>query len=256
MLTIWGVLGHMMGCVSSKQVVYFQDNAGARNSVQLAEAYIPTIKPGDVLSIQVSSLNPEASVYFNPYTPTSTASVRTQQQTNTSGLPEMAGYLVTPSGDIELPLVGRLTVSDLTISECNALIKKKLTPFLKEPTVNIRNLNFRISVLGEVNRPALFTIPNDQVTLIEAIGLAGDATIYGRRNNVLVIREENGKKTFARVDLTQRDLFRSPYYYLHPNDIVYVEPGKARVANADRFYLIVPTVLSALSFIAILLTRS
>ncbi|GAB4052647.1 polysaccharide biosynthesis/export family protein [Spirosoma litoris] len=256
MLTLWGFLVHLIGCVSSKQVVYFQDNVGTRGSVQLADAYIPQIQPGDVLSIQVSSLNPEASVYFNPYTPTSAASVRTQQQTNTSGLPEMAGYLVTPSGEIELPLVGRLTVSNLTISECNALIKKKLIPFLKEPTVNIRNLNFRISVLGEVNRPALFTIPNDQVTLIEAIGLAGDATIYGRRDNVLVIREESGKKTFTRIDLTQRDLFRSPYYYLHPNDIVYVEPGKARVANADRFYLIVPTVLSALSFIAILLTRS
>lgn len=256
MLTLWGFLAHLIGCVSSKQVVYFQDNVGTRGSVQLADAYIPQIQPGDVLSIQVSSLNPEASVYFNPYTPTSAASVRTQQQTNTSGLPEMAGYLVTPSGEIELPLVGRLTVSNLTTSECNALIKKKLIPFLKEPTVNIRNLNFRISVLGEVNRPALFTIPNDQVTLIEAIGLAGDATIYGRRDNVLVIREESGKKTFTRIDLTQRDLFRSPYYYLHPNDIVYVEPGKARVANADRFYLIVPTVLSALSFIAILLTRS
>lgn len=256
LLNLTGVLASVTGCVSSKQVVYFQEKTGARGNVQIAESYIPRIKPGDVLSIQVNSLNPEASIYFNPYTPNGPGSGRTQQQTNNTGLPEMAGYLVSASGEIELPLVGRLSVGDLTVSECSALIKKKLGPFLKEPTVNVRNQNFRISVLGEVNRPALFTIPNDQITLIEALGLAGDATIYGRRDNVLVIREEGGQKTFSRVDLTQRNLFRSPNYYLHPNDIVYVEPGKARVANADRFYLIVPTVLSALSFIAILLTRS
>ncbi|MVM37175.1 polysaccharide export protein [Spirosoma sp. HMF3257] len=248
---LYSSLINLIACVSSKQVVYFQDDTGSRASVPIAEAYVPRIKPGDVLSIQVSSLNPDASAFFNPYTPTTLTG-----RTNTSGLPEMAGYLVAATGEIELPLVGRLTVSDLTVSECNALIKQKLIPFLKEPTVNVRNQNFRISVLGEVTRPALFTIPNDQITLIEALSLAGDATIYGRRDNVLVIREESGKKTFSRVDLTQRNLFRSPYYYLHPNDIVYVEPGKARVANADRFYLIVPTVLSALSFIAILLTRN
>ncbi|MVM33707.1 polysaccharide export protein [Spirosoma sp. HMF4905] len=249
-----GIALWTIGCVSSRQVVYFQDNSGTTGSVPIAEAYTPRIKPGDVLSIQVSSLNPEASVFFNPYTlPTATGRI---QQTNTNGLPEMAGYLVAATGDIELPLVGNLTVGNLTVSECNALIRQKLTPFLKEPTVNVRNQNFRISVLGEVTRPALFTIPNDQITLIEALSLAGDATIYGRRDNVLVIREESGKKTFSRVDLTQRNLFRSPYYYLHPNDIVYVEPGKARVANADRFYLVVPTILSALSFVAILLTRN
>lgn len=251
-----GIVVWAAGCVSSRQVVYFQDISGTKGSVPIAESYVPRIKPGDVLSIQVSSLNSDASAFFNPYAPSAMVNGRTQQQTNTSGLPEMAGYPVAASGEIELPLVGRLTVGDLTVSECSALIKQKLTPFLKEPTVNVRNQNFRISVLGEVTRPALFTIPNDQITLIEALSLAGDATIYGRRDNVLVIREENGKKTFSRVDLTQRNLFRSPYYYLHPNDIVYVEPGKARVANADRFYLIVPTVLSALSFIAILLTRN
>ncbi|QDK80127.1 polysaccharide export protein [Spirosoma sp. KCTC 42546] len=251
-----GVCFGELSCVSSRQVVYFQDNSGAKGSVPIAESYVPRIKQGDVLSIQVSSLNADASAFFNPHALTTLSTGRTQQQANTSGLPEMAGYLVAASGEIELPLVGRLSVGDLTVSECSALIKQKLSPFLKEPTVNVRNQNFRISVLGEVTRPALFTIPNDQVTLIEALSLAGDATIYGRRDNVLVIREESGKKTFSRVDLTQRNLFRSPYYYLHPNDIVYVEPGKARVANADRFYLIVPTVLSALSFIAILLTRN
>ena len=226
-----------------------------RTTIQTAQTYVPRIRPGDVLSIQVSSLNPEATTFFNPYTPMTPANGRSQQTTNTSGLPEMAGYLVGSAGEIELPLVGPIKVGDLTVTESSALIKQKLKPFLKEPTVSVRNQNFRISVLGEVARPALFTVPNDQITLIEALSLAGDATIYGRRDNVLIVREEEGRKNFARVDLTQRDLFRSPYYYLHPNDVVYVEPNKAKVANADRFYLIAPTILSTLSFIAILLTR-
>ena len=254
-LCVGTLLSGAAGCVSPKRIVYFQDKSGVRTTIQTAEAYTPRIKPGDVLAIQVSSLNPEATAFFNPYLPMIPANGRTQQSTNTNGLPEMAGYLVGSAGEIELPLVGQIKVGDLTVTESSALIKQKLKPFLKEPTVSVRNQNFRVSVLGEVARPALFTIPNDQITLIEALSLAGDATIYGRRDNVLIVREENGKKNFARVDLTQRDLFRSPYYYLHPNDVVYVEPNKAKVANADRFYLIVPTVLSTLSFIAILLTR-
>jgi len=241
--------------VSPKHVVYFQESAGLNNTIQNAESYTPRIKPGDVLSIQVNSLNPEATVFFNPYATMQTSGGRTQPQNNTSGLPEMTGYLVSEAGDIELPLIGRIAVGELTVSESSELIKQKLKPFLKEPTVNVRNQNFRISVLGEVARPALFTIPNNQITLIEALSLAGDATIYGRRDNVLIVREENGRKTFARIDLTQRDFFRSPYYYLHPNDVVYVEPGKARVANADRLYQIMPSILGALSVIAIILTR-
>ncbi|GAB3032273.1 hypothetical protein GCM10027185_36960 [Spirosoma pulveris] len=168
----------------------------------------------------------------------------------------MAGYMVSGTGEIELPLIGLLKVEKLTTSQTSALIKEKLSTYLKEPTVNVRNLNFRISVLGEVMRPSLFTIPNDQITLIEALSLAGDATIYGRRDNILVVREENGQKTFARVDITKRGLFRSPYYYLHPNDIVYVEPGRARVNNADHFYQIVPAILSALSLVAIIISRT
>ncbi|RYC69903.1 polysaccharide export protein [Spirosoma sordidisoli] len=240
-------------CVSPKQIVYFQDDSGAKSAIQAAETYVPRLGPGDVLAIQVSSLNQEASSFFNPYSLMQTNNGRTQPGTP-AGLPEMAGYLVSPAGTIELPLVGTVPVAGLTVAECSALIRQKLTAYLKEPTVNVRNQNFRISVLGEVARPSLFTIPNDQITIIEALSLAGDATIYGRRDNVLVIRDENGRKTFTRINLTQRHLFRSPYYYLHPNDIVYVEPGKARVANADRFYLLVPAVLSALSFIAIIFT--
>ncbi|MBC3792587.1 polysaccharide biosynthesis/export family protein [Spirosoma utsteinense] len=243
------------GCVSSKKIVYFQSDTDAGNTVQMAAPYVPTIKVGDVLSIQVNSLNPEATTFFNPYAPMTLASGRTAQPTNTNGLPPIEGYLVSPDGEIELPLIELIQAKGLTVTQLKEKVRQKLQTYLKEPTVNIRNLNFRISVLGEVVRPSLFTVPNDQITLIEAISLAGDATIYGRRDNVLVVREENGQKTFARIDITKRNLFRSPYYYLHPNDIVYVEPGKARVSNADQFYQLVPAILSALSFLAIIITR-
>lgn len=245
----------LSGCVSPKKIVYFQGDVDTGSAVRMPEPYTPPIKAGDVLSIQVSSLNAEASTYFNPYAPMAVANGRTSQLTNANGLPEISGYLVSQAGEIEIPLIGLFKVVGLTIPQIREQLREKLKTYLKEPTVNVRNLNFRISVLGEVVRPSLFTIPNDQITLIEALSLAGDATIYGRRDNILVVREENGQKTFTRLDITKRTLFRSPYYYLHPNDIVYVEPGKVRVSNADQFYQIVPAILSALSLIAIIVTR-
>jgi len=251
-----GVSLAVTSCVSSKKVVYFQGDIESANSVRMPKPYTPLIKPGDVLSIQVNSLNAEASTFFNPYTLMAQANSRATQPANSNGLPEVSGYLVAPSGEIELPLVGLMKVQELTLTQARDAIREKLKTYLKEPTVNVRNLNFRVSVLGEVTRPSLFTVPNDQITIIEAISLAGDATIYGRRDNILVVREENGQKTFSRLDITKRNFFRSPYYYLHPNDIVYVEPGRARVSNADQFYQVVPAILGALSFIAIILTRT
>jgi polysaccharide export outer membrane protein len=250
-----GLFLTVTSCLSAKKVVYFQTDLESANSVRMPEPYTPVINSGDVLSIQVNSLNAEASTFFNPYASMALANIRSAQPTNSSGLPEISGYLVAPSGEIELPLIGQVNAKGLTITQIRNEIREALKPYLKEPTVNVRNLNFRISVLGEVTRPSLFTVPNDQITLIEALSLAGDATIYGRRDNILVVREENGQKTFSRLDITKRNFFHSPYYYLHPNDIVYVEPGRARVSNADQFYQVVPAILSALSFVAIILTR-
>jgi polysaccharide export outer membrane protein len=247
----------LMNCVSSKQVTYFQGNASQPDSLTIGIRYIPKVQPGDVLSVQVSSLNPEASSFFNPYTAIAVADRGGQPTTAaaTTALPLMNGYLVDDGGFIELPVVGKINVKNQTAAQVKDRIRESLKEYLKEPTVNVRNLNFRISVMGEVVRPALYTIPNEQITLLEALSLSGDATIFGRRDNVLVIREENGKRTFARVDLTRRDLFSSPYYYLHPNDVVYVEPGRARAATADRTNQLMPILLSALSFLAIIASR-
>ncbi|MBO0932058.1 polysaccharide biosynthesis/export family protein [Fibrella aquatilis] len=242
------------GCVNSRQLAYFQTATSAQDTLALGDRYVPPIKRGDVLSIQVSSLSAEASAIFNPYSSISVGDGNTVRGTNTS-LPQTSGYLVGDSGTVALPLIGQVKLEGLSNGRAAEVIRTKLRTYLKEPTVSVRNQNFRVSVLGEVTRPSLFTIPNEQLTLPEALGLAGDLTIYGRRDNVLIIREEGNKRTFARIDLTNRNAFQSPFYYLHPNDVVYVEPGKARIASTDRLYQISPIVLGILSIVAIILTR-
>ncbi len=247
----------LTGCVSTKRLSYFQQEPGKVDTLALAARYVPSIQPGDVLSVQVSSLNPEASAFFNPYTSFAVADRGPVTNTiaSTTPLPSVNGYLVDDAGMIDLPMIGKVNVKGKTVAQTKDLLRESLKEYLKEPTVNVRNQNFRISVMGEVMRPSLYTIPNEQITLLEALSLSGDVTIYGRRDNVLVIREENGKRTFSRIDLTRRDLFTSPYYYLHPNDVVYVEPGRVRAATADRANQLLPIALSALSFVAIIFSR-
>lgn len=246
-------------CVSTQKLAYFQQKPSETDTLHTAARYVPTVQPGDVLSIQVNSLNPEASSFFNPYAPV--AGGGPMQQTSSSAnsitmpLPYSTGYLVSADGSIDFPMLGKINVASLTNAQIGDRLRNPLKEYLKEPTVNVRNLNFRISVMGEVSRPSLFNIPNEQVTVLEALSLAGDVTIYARRDNVLIIREEGKDKTFHRLDLTQRDLFRSPYFYLHPNDVVYVEPGNARAATADRTNQLLPIIISALSFLAIIASR-
>lgn len=236
----------LQGCTSASKLVYFQGVTTRDDTMAIPEPFVPIIKKGDMLSVQVSSLNAEATTYFNP---TSMAD-GSGAVVPTNSLGRVSGYLVATDGTIKLPLIGQVAVASLTTAGAGELISTKLKNYLKEPTVTVRNLNFRISVLGEVLRPSLFTIPNEQVTLPEALGLAGDLTIYGRRDNVLVIREVGDKRVFARLDLTRRDAFRSPYYSLHPNDVIYVEPGKTRAISVDRTYQLFPIITGVLSLIA------
>lgn len=244
-------------CISQKQITYFQtptpDSTAVPEDIQ--NRYVPTIQPNDLLGINVNSLNPEASSIFNPYVG---IEQRSTFQTPNGQIPVLpaVGYLVDVDGNVQLPLVGKIKIGGLTTIAARDIIQEKLKPYLKEPTVAVRFLNFKVSVLGEVVRPSMFSVPNEQMTLPEALSLAGDITIYGRRDNVLIIREIDGKREFGRIDMTRRDLFKSPYYYLHPNDIIYIEPGKARLTSADRFYTILPSIISALSFITIILRYS
>ncbi|TSJ43080.1 polysaccharide export protein [Mucilaginibacter corticis] len=251
-------------CVNQKQIAYFQKGINGSDTMAVAKAYVPKIQPGDILAINVGSLNPVASSFFNPYSSTPIISDNTSGAANgvsaigSAGIAPAAsqstaqGFLVDPSGTVELPLIGSLKIAGLNTSEARDTIKNRLKTYLKEPTVNVRFLNYKISVMGEVARPSVYVIPNERITLPEALSMAGDMTIFGKRENVLIIRDENGKKQFGHIDLTSREVYTSPYYYLHANDIVYVEPGKGRIAQTDKIYQILPVILSALSLISII----
>ncbi|MBS1531872.1 MAG: polysaccharide export protein [Bacteroidetes bacterium] len=261
----------LSSCVQQKQIAYFQKALNQSDTLAVAQAYIPKIQPGDILDIKIGSLNPLASSFFNPYstlpvtgdnvatsaTPSSGNSATSASVTMPSLVQAAApGSLVDADGNIEIPLVGIVKVVGLTTIEAKDVIKAKVAKYLKEPTVTVRFLNYKISVLGEVMHPSVYVIPNETITLPEALGLAGDMTIFGKRDNVLVIRDVNGKKEFGRVNLNSRDLFNTPYYYLHANDVVYVEPSKGRIAQTDKVYQILPVVLSALSFLSIIFVYS
>ncbi len=245
-------------CSNEKKLVYFQKTKGFTDTLDLAKVYIPKIQPGDILSIYVNSLNPEASSFFNPYSvSTGSGSSSSTPGSGAAVLSQSAapGYLVNSSGVIQLPLIGNLKISGLSTTQASDTIKVLVSKYLKEPTVNVRFLNYRISVLGEVAKPSIYTIPNEMITLPEALSLAGDLTVFARRDSITIVRDMNGKKVFGNVDLRGRDVFNSPYYYLHANDVIYVKTGKAKAQSIDRTYQVVPIVVSLLTLILYIVRR-
>ncbi len=227
-------------CITRKDISYFQDVADSASVQKITQDFEAIIQQGDILSIHVTSLSTEASSFFNVVGENSD-----QQVANT--------YLVNAAGNIEMPLIGPVKVAGNTTQVSKYLIKKKLEKYLVDPSVNLRIRNFKVTVLGEVKMPGVYTIPNEKITLVEALGLAGDMTIFAKRVNVLVIREQGAERQFVKLDLTSKEFFESEYYYLHNNDVIYVEPGKGKIASADAIYRILPIVLSGVSTIALFL---
>ena len=182
--------------------------------------------------------------------PTSSAANTMQQQ------PAIAGYLVDQNGYIELPMVGRLQVGGLTTTAARDAIRDKAAVYYKDPVVNIRFANFRVTVLGEVNRPAQYIIPNEKVSILDIIGMAGDLTIYGKRDNIMLIREINGEKHIARFNLNNSDILESPFFYLRQGDIIYVQHTKSKSAATDmvkaRNFSFLAT---GISLLAVILSR-
>jgi|SRR6185312_479032 len=240
----------MVSCVSRKGVVYFQpkDKKSDIESVQIKESYVSKIQPGDILSIEVFSLSSEANQMFNVFP--EGQMMQSQNQNNSSTeLTAPVGSLVDKDGTVTLPLAGKIKLMGLNTKDASDTITKRLGKYLMQPTVNVRILNFKISVFGEVTKPSVYTISNERITIPEALSLAGDLTIYGKRRNVLLIREENGIREFKRIDLTRRDFFDSSYYYLRPNDIVYVEPSRGKVISSGTAIVILPTIISSISLL-------
>ena len=215
----------LSSCSSYKKVPYLQD-ADAVNSLQQGlPMYDAKIMPKDLLTITVSTTDPEAAAPFN-------LTVHTASSSTSSSLQQ---YLVSNEGTIDFPVLGSLQVSGLTKSQAENLIREKLGTYLKEaPIVTVRMTNYKISVLGEVAHPGMFTINNEKVNIFEALALAGDLTIWGMRDNVKLIREDAaGQRQIIDLNLNKADIITSPYYYLQQNDILYVTPNKTKAKNSD-----------------------
>jgi len=233
----------LFSCGTKKEIVYFQDVdlMGVSKSVN---SYNPIIRPDDMLTINVSALDQDAVRPFN------LPAVTFIDGTSASGRTVLQNYLVDSNGNIDYPVLGVLKLAGLNRIQATTLIKDMLTEYIKNPIVNIRNVNFKVTVLGEVERPGSFIIPNERITIVEALGLAGDMTIQAKRKNVLVVREENGKKVSIRVDMTSESVFNSKAYYLIQNDVVYVEPNNSRVKSST----IGPSTSTTLGVISTLVT--
>lgn len=207
------------GCVSSDKIIYFQNTKGVKIDENIVN-YQPKLQVGDILSINVASLTPEAAAPFNVFD--------AQGSNNQRPLP----YLINADGEINFPGIGRYKVAGLTTKELTNGLTEKLEPYLKDPIVNIRLDNFKVTVMGEVRNPGSYSIKNERISIVEAIGLAGDLNIQAKRKEITLIREQNGKRTFVSIDLTKKDLFNSPYFYLAQNDILYVEPNKTKINSS------------------------
>lgn len=238
LITILAVL--FTGCASSKKINYFHDKGDIEVNSAIIN-YQPTIQYGDMLSINVSAFEQELAMPFN------ILEMRDNQ------LLRQVPYIVDADGEINFPVLGKIKVTQLTTQELTNKIKGLLT--INNPTVIVQFLNYKISVLGEVNSPGSYTVLNERLNIPEVLALAGDLTIYGNRETVTLIREQDGERKFIPIDLTNKELFNSPYYFLAQNDIIYVEANKTRVnasAVGPNTAIIISSLSILISLIAIL----
>ncbi|GEM55135.1 polysaccharide biosynthesis/export family protein [Flavobacterium branchiophilum] len=214
-------------CTSSKDIILLQDvHQNTSNTIQ--KSYINTIQPDDNLAIFVSSSDNVGVQSFNM--PVSAINVASG---TVSGIPKQITYLVKQDGSIEFPVLGKIQVSGLTMLELTEMLKNKLKTYLNNPIVNIELQNFKVTVLGEVNKPGVYPVNQERITIFEALGLAGDLNITAIRKNVLVIREINKEQKYFNVDLTSKNIFESDVYYLKKNDVVIVAPNNAKIKSAS-----------------------
>jgi len=219
-------------CSTTNKIAYLQHaKESYKNSLTVVDA---PFQKNDILTITISSANAQASADFNK-----------------GEIGANKGYLINNDGNVELPMLGDVKAAGLTKKQLkdnitNTILKKKL---LVDPLVEIRYINFEITVLGEVGKPSVINIPSEQVTLLKALSLAGDLTIYGKRDNILLIREEGGVRKTKHIDLTSADFLNSEYYYLKPNDLLYVEPNKTKIAVSGRSQQTIPLIFSSLTIL-------
>ena len=246
----------MSSCISNKQLIVFKtvtaETAEEINKTMKPQPE-PRVKINDALIITVSALDPEAVIPYN----LPTVSYESPSSSTVPTTSSFQYYTVDEQGYIDFPILGKLYVVGLRQSEVISLIESKLQGQVVDPIVTMRFLNARVTVLGEVNSPGTYTLNNGRMTLLEALGVAGDLTQYANRSNVLITRENNGKVEFARLDLRSEEVFTSPYFYLQQNDVVYVEPNQARSTSNQSIGLwlsMVGTVASAATVVVSVLS--
>jgi len=237
------IITFLSACTSSYKVLYLQ-NAGKGPLAKDSLSYEPVLQPDDLLSIIVSAQNPESVIPFNlPQIPGNYDIGNNQNAIKT--------YLINNEGEINFPVIGQIAIAGLSSRQANLKLQVLISDYVKGPEVNLRILNFKVTVLGEVNRPGVVPIRGERITFLEAIGNAGDLTIYGLRTDILLIREEQGVKAYHHIDITQTDFVQSPYYYLNQNDLLIVNPNKTKINAAS----VGPNTSIIVSTFSILLTQ-
>ncbi|GAA4808238.1 polysaccharide biosynthesis/export family protein [Litoribaculum gwangyangense] len=234
-------------CVSKKDIVYFQ-NAKDFETMVDTDTFKAKLKVGDIVTVYVSTIDPLVTKPYNLV-----------MEGGNAG--QMVDYIIDVDGNIDYPVLGKIKLIGLTIEEAKELFKKKFTEgnLLKDPVIIIRITNFRITIHGEVASPGVYQVPGERISIIEALGLAGGLTIKGRRDNIMIVRDFNGTKTFSRIDLTTKEVFNSPVYYLTQNDIVYVEPNNSSISNASgdvRISSIIGITTSLIGIVLIFVSRN
>jgi len=246
------LLGALSSCTSQKKMAYVREiTAASADSINQTfhaqrEAHIIC---GDALTITVNALDLEAVETFNMpiYNPGQVGTDRVY-----SGY-QLQYYLVDKDGCIMFPTLGKIHVEGMTVSQLRDTLTAEISKSVVDPIVNVHFANFQITVLGEVTRPGRYSVTNERVTIFDALGLAGDMTPYGRRDNILVSREVNGKMQFERLNINNAGIFSSPFFYLQQNDVVYVEPNGQRAVNSQNIslYLSMITTLGSMATVVI-----
>lgn len=236
------LLSVLFSCTSQKKLVYFQ---GTIPQLKESDIYKLRIYPGDILSINIFTINAEAYPYL---------AVPADKPSSDNRSAYEKGYIVNENGEVKLPLIGSVLLTGKTMSEATQILEAKFKEFMEDPIVTVKKLNFKVTVLGEVNRPGTYPILNEHATLPEVLGMAGDLSVYGDRQKVRIIREENQQTKDFFIDMTDASSLSAEIYYLHPDDIIYVQPLKRRAfqnisPSVTIFTSIVTTAVIALTFI-------
>jgi polysaccharide export outer membrane protein len=246
------VLMAFFSCVDTRKATSFNSLTDSKIEYKV-ESLEPVLKKNDLLNILVSSINTEASNLYNLYT-----IVNSPGSAISGTLQQTAGYLVDQDGNLQFPMLGTIRAAGLTKKQLKEIIIKGLIQknLLYDPIVSVRYLNYKVTVIGEVAKPSVINVPSEKITLLEAVGLAGDLTLYAKRDYILIIRDDQeGNRVIKRINLNDNDLLMSPYYYLKSDDVVYVPPNNAKVAGTSNTRQWLPAVLGGLSFIAIVIDR-